>query len=255
MRHSPIIARCAARGFTLVEVVVTVGIIVFLAGLTVTAMVNLAERAEIGRTKNILRLLDVAMAEWELTTDRKLTWGFDPFRTGRYDIACDREPILVITEMLGVIGRSSAVQSILAGLDPDLCYKYDPGDLPNWIGNNREERHLDELVDRFGVPITILDAWGTPIYSTHPGSLSGDTFGGYCETFGTDDDGTQRTQNERDYGVARNRRVCFVSAGPDRRFGLLREVGGLPESEHEAAIERAKGDNVYSYRPIWPRKK
>ena len=138
MRHSSIVARCAARGFTLVEVVVTVGIIVFLAGLTVTALVNLVERAEIGRTKNILRLLDLAVAEWELTSDRKLTWGYDPDRPGRYDIDCDREPILVITEMLGVIGRSSAIRSILAGLDPDLCYEYDPGDPPPWIGYYRE---------------------------------------------------------------------------------------------------------------------
>ena len=45
---------------------------------------------------------------------------------------------------------------------------------------------------------------------------------------------------EDKYGVALNRRICFISAGPDRRFGNLSATRGSPEFE-------ATFDNIYSY--------
>ena len=59
--------------------------------------------------------------------------------------------------------------------------------------------------------------------------------------YGTPDaDGTIRTYNEGFYGVAKNRQVCFISAGPDGVFGRLYAPEGSPD------FEQTK-DNVYSY--------
>ena len=57
-----------------------------------------------------------------------------------------------------------------------------------------------------------------------------------------DDDGTIRTRNEKDYGISPNRRIVFVSAGPDQRFGLPAEFYPLDMQ----AMREARLDNIYS---------
>ena len=103
-----------------------------------------------------------------------------------------------------------------------------------------------QQLPEFDGGITILDAWGTPIYSTHPGAPAAPG------VQPVDADGTERTLNESYYGIARNRRVCFVSAGPDRLFGLYWEFTGLTGPELEEAIAEAMKDNIYSYQPEQP---
>ncbi len=56
-----------------------------------------------------------------------------------------------------------------------------------------------------------------------------------------DPDGTIRTPNEQRYGVARNRRICFVSAGPDQGFGNLTAMPPYPADPDPVR------DNIYSY--------
>ncbi|MCZ6850871.1 MAG: hypothetical protein O7F17_04445, partial [Planctomycetota bacterium] len=90
---------------------------------------------------------------------------------------------------------------------------------------------------RFVGSLTILDAWGTPIYATHPGR----PFNAGSDPGDPEPDGTIRTYNEDKYGGARNRQICFVSAGPDGNFGNLDPSIPL---YHDP--EGAK-DNIYSY--------
>ncbi len=90
--------------------------------------------------------------------------------------------------------------------------------------------------------MTVLDAWGTPIYATHPGSLWTTTPLVPFYQKERDPDGTIRTYNEEQYGIAPHRSIVFVSAGPDQRFGLTDE---FPPQETEAILE-ARIDNIYS---------
>ena len=53
-----------------------------------------------------------------------------------------------------------------------------------------------------------------------------------------------RIENETFYGIAVNRQVCFVSAGPDGKFGT--EPGSVETQR------KARADNIYSYQPIRP---
>ena len=53
-------------------------------------------------------------------------------------------------------------------------------------------------------------------------------------------DGTYRTYDEREYGVCKNRTICFISAGPDRDHGDMHAEPGTVEREKTR-------DNIFSY--------
>lgn len=241
--------RSSRGGFTLIELVVVIGIMLLLLGLTLSVGVAVRTQSETRETENTLRLLDTAMQEWERSADRQLSWGQDGTPNGSvYDMrgAVAQPPltpeILVITELLQTISRPSAVKQIVAQIDPDFIHTYRAGEYPVWIQPPDES----EMDLRFDGEITVLDAWGWPIYATHPGRVSDpavfmeDGNPIYDEP---DVDGTVRTYNEGIYGVARNRQVCFVSAGPDGDFGDMRDVDS-------PLFDRTK-DNLYSY-PVKP---
>ena len=255
------------RGFTLLEIVVVISLILFLVGLTLTVGVTVIERSEITQTENTMRLLDMALQEWEIAADRKLSWGknFQPNPPGIavYDLQGDptglylpsiTDDIFIISELLDTVARPSQVKGIIANIDPEFVHTYEPGPpYPSWIRLQAEKDAIDATWGVMhgppGLPpslppsLAILDAWGTPIYSTHPGPTSA--------SVDRDDDGTMRIQNETVYGIAVNRQVCFVSAGPDGRFGIDTEFD-LTGDELAEAMRKARADNIYSYQPIRP---
>ena len=239
-------------GFTLVELVVAIGIVVLLAGLTLSVAVKVIEASEARETETTLRLLDQAVKQWEVTADRKVTWWDEeydqqgpPDWRDRADLHSSTPPVLIITELLSVIGRSTEVLSVLAQIDPAVVARYTADSYPDWIQTMEEKESMDE----FDGSITILDAWGTPIYATHPGRADDPIVfphepPGYPPA--VDPDGTIRTYNERDYGIAPNRQIVFVSAGPDRRFGHSAEFMHLQGMALHEAIKEARRDNLYT---------
>ena len=76
MKHSPpaMIGRFR-RGFTMIELLIVIGLIALLVGLTATVGLGLMAKSQVNETENVLRLLDLAVSEWESLSDRKLSWG------------------------------------------------------------------------------------------------------------------------------------------------------------------------------------
>ena len=101
----------------------------------------------------------------------------------------------------------------------------------------------DDLFDRkVSKMVAVLDAWGTPIRAVHPGSLF---IRGVDDEEYLDADGTVNLGNEFSecmveaiYGVAQNRRIYFVSAGPDGLFAT-----GDYDNDGDDDVD----DNLYSY--------
>lgn len=236
-------------GFTLVEVVVVIGIIIVLAALTISVGVVVVEGSEVRQTETVLRQLDTALQEWQTHADRHVTWGSGD----GYDMQIEtgtESPVFLVTELLNTIARSSDIQSIVAGIDPDFVHTYRGGEYPEWIGS-ADEADMDDTwaVNNTGrtssLGLAVLDAWGQPFRISHPGCVDGSVGCVTITTGAVDADGTVRTGIENEYGIAKNRQILFVSAGPDGEFGDLSADPGL-----EVFAETS--ENVYSYQPAMP---
>ncbi|MCH8152536.1 MAG: hypothetical protein IH830_09220 [Planctomycetes bacterium] len=244
-------------GFTLVEVVVVIGIIILLVALTISVGVVVVEGSEVRQTETVLRQLDTALQEWQTHADRRVTWGENDTPPGAvYDMQGDANTgnsitsdVFVISELIDTVRRPSQVKEVLATIDPEFVHTYNPGPpYPPWI-NPADQNDLDNV---WGVvhgsmnlppSLAVLDAWGDPIYAIHPGPPDPNLPPG-------DIDGTMRIGNENEYGIAKNRQILFVSAGPDGDFGNLHLdtlFDSLSVDEKEEVLQAS--DNTYSYAP------
>ncbi len=211
------------RAFTLVEMTIVIGIIILLAGLTLAVSVSVIQGSEVRQTKLTIQLLDSAVREWELQSDRKVTYGADDTPTGMfYEIQEDDVNTAQVTgELLTILSRSASIERILANVDPEYLVQ------------------IDDIYDSNIKRLQVRDAWGQPIIAIFPGRhwvVSED------DGKPRDMDGTIRTDTELPCGIASNRRICFLSVGPDGEPG---DLGSDPESPEYNWTR----DNLYSYSP------
>ncbi len=217
-----------ARGrsaFSLVELMVVIGIIILLVGLVLAVSTAMVAQSEARETRNTLALLDTAMSEWELSAQRTISYGTNQtFNTQAgqlqyvFDIPATTADSQLIIEVLRRLRGDEGVEAILSRINPEFLKRLPNGD--------------QEIVDAWGERLRVVfsgrEFIGPPVSSS-------DT--------GPDADGTIRLPLEDRLGVVRNRTVLFVSAGPDGQFG---DLSGT-EAQRELAA-----DNLYSYDPIQP---
>lgn len=250
-------ARTTLRpGFTLVEMTIAIGIIVLLTALTVTASLALVNRAEIRKTENVLLLLDSALAEWESRADRQASMEpTPPVFAPSYEMYLGTPTVLTASELLQKVRRHDDARAVMGRIETDQLVKYDSSEnAPAWLLGTEPADTPDALsafnagtLDPADVEpaLAVLDAWGKPIIAVHPGWLWRD---GVDPGAGPADvDGTVRnpqdvagtgTGIENRYGIAKSRRVYFMSAGPDELYGDL---------SGNTAERKATEDNIYSY--------
>lgn len=236
--------------FTLVEMVIVIGLILLLTALTLTVAVTFTRQGEVRATGNLMTQLDAVLEEWQLSASRQMSFGIngepcdvDPTESGYPVYEVDQiqaagfawpdeneafEDAHEVTDaMWRIVSRSGVWREFVADIDPQYI-----------------EVHDDEDEDE-PKAYHFLDAWGGQILAVHPGREYHD---GCDDAYdidpiegpASDDDGTIRTPYEWRYGVAVNGRVFFVSAGPDGQFG---DLSADPDSN--AYLQTR--DNVYSY--------
>lgn len=241
------------RAFTLIELVVVIGIIVALAAIILGVAGALSRKSEADQTRNVLNLMDLAMGEWETSSDRKLSWGMDgiPTPNMKYEIQSgytSPPPEGVagaqISDCLMKLRSSTGSKEILARINDKLLVRTNPP-------NSR---------------ILIRDLWDKEIVMVHPGRLPNPLIAtdpipdpsNPINVDKIDKDGTIRTTDalaniNRDgsevrFGICVNRRICFVSGGPDGELGDLHldvAAGSLTPAQLKDIALAA--DNIYSY--------
>lgn len=235
------------RAFTLLEVIVVIGIIVLLTALTVTVAVGVNRRSEVRETENTLKLLDLALSEWTQEADRIISWGFNEPGAPTFDIYNDTPQeydgsggFSMLNIVLNRLNQNPASQSVLRQIAPKFFERIEDEDDPSIVR------------------LEVRDAWEKLIYVIHPGRVA-DTRTYNVDIRFTDEDGTIRVSHsginnakshpavqnfgqswEGRLGVCKNRRICFVSAGPDGQFGDL--SADVNSDDYKAAE-----DNIYSY--------
>jgi prepilin-type N-terminal cleavage/methylation domain-containing protein len=263
-------ATARARGFTLLEMLVVIGIIALLASLVLAVSGSVIRASEERSTRNSLELLNAATEEYERTMDRRLTYqsaanlGFPADATASATVRYD----VVSAPAAPPAGSGVAAWTTLAQPYPSLSA---PG-LPHYsVRPFQRTAHLiwaltqspssaaimQKIPDSVfrgirpsgtGVVPTavrhVVDAWDTPIIAIFPGREANSN-GIVDPATNIDADGTIKCDSEwasaANGGMqlsCKNRKILWVSAGNDSRF--ITQSG---------ATYSASTDNLYSYEP------
>lgn len=225
--------RAQARGFSLIEMMVVVGIILLLVSLTVAVQRSLMAGSETRQAQSIITILDQALQDWKKTADRDITFGTPnvpqyatySINETQYPVNDEPQQDKLISIVLGTIARNQQTKDILGQIDPDFFYS-EP------VGNNDSQ-------------YVVRDPWDKRVRVVFPGRTWDSAFDGNNTM--RDEDGTIRTPYENRYGVCTGKRIAFISAGPDGNFGDLHlgQTGQLSSGQLKE-VQQA-GDNVRSY--------
>jgi prepilin-type N-terminal cleavage/methylation domain-containing protein len=232
-------------GFTLLEIMVAIGIIALLAAITIGLSNSIMRKAEQGQTLDTLRLLKMALKEWEISVNNPLTFQDFSFVGNCPECYFD-------VDNDGILGSPTFG---LAGVPNDEMQTAMENRMGQLITAIRQVGSSDNILleitsDNFenGIPV---DSWNSPIGIIFPGRYFAETNG--LLFFAEDDSGdlTIRDQAEDGLGSCINKRPIFVSAGPDRTWGYRFQAAGGPGADENAKeMWNASLDNLYSYTPF-----
>ncbi|MCA9284556.1 MAG: type II secretion system protein [Phycisphaerales bacterium] len=209
------------RAFTLLELVVVIGIIVLLASLVLGVASIVSAQSERRECEGAIALLDTAIAEYESASGRPITYGQNmPAGAGQpaksYDIQSTLADSDIVVATLNLLDTSDSAKTILSKIGGNL---------------------LRPLSGSTVGTLEFVDPWDRRVMVVYPGAK-------WVAGQGVKDvDGTIRTVAENTYGICRNRKALIVSGGPDGQLGKL---DGTDAQRAQA------NDNVYSYEPEKP---
>jgi prepilin-type N-terminal cleavage/methylation domain-containing protein len=227
------------RGFTLIEMMIVIAIIVLLAGLTLGISNKVLRGSEIRKTKDAITLLDTAISEWEVEMDRSITFRSVGAIDGTYDISSD-----------GILGIPSFNSIVDQG---DMYDAMDDRAIKLWelLSEFEPSKAIlakihPDLIQKNGDGTRAIDAWGSPIGIVFP---CGDYKNSGLITLAQDASGdlTVRDQAEDALGSCLNKRLYLVSPGPDTLWGYRYQAN--PYSRDDDTWS-ATLDNVTSYEPF-----
>ena len=243
--------RTIYTAFTLLEIMVAIGIIALLAAITLNLSNSIMRKAEERQTKDVLRLVKLALVEWEIASDGKLT--FEDFTYDEFN--CPDCSFDVLND--GLLGRPAFG---LFGVANGVMQAAMQNRIRQTVQVIRQIESSDNILleltgdnfieDTEGARI-LVDSWGTPIGVIFPGQYYADS--SEVLEFAQDESGdlTIRDQAEDGLGSCMNKEPIFVSAGPDRTWGYrFQSNGGHDNDALAKELWEASLDNIYSYDPF-----
>jgi prepilin-type N-terminal cleavage/methylation domain-containing protein len=223
--HPSCPAKPRARGFTLVELLVVIGIIVLLLGVAFTVGRSVTNSGRMRQTEQTIRVLDTALSEYIHSQDGvPPAWVVDP-----RSASASPKSVIPIVDGRGRTGGGAEVV-----IDSTALFMLQCRGLPQIESKFRD---LDaKLVREIEVDVgngveritSVIDGWGRPIRYVHP------AFGGLLHPPGQPDQyltmttlitlpaghnfavvQIRRGTTDGDGGVPQANRPYFYSAGPD----------------------------------------
>jgi prepilin-type N-terminal cleavage/methylation domain-containing protein len=257
-------------GFTLVELIIVIGLILLLVAITVSVSVGMLRQSEARETQNVLMILDNALEEWLMHGRDSVSYGINgepcPNVDEVYQLPqlgapnahqnlTDRDAARMAQRetdfLIAALLRRAEFEQMITSIDSKFIRRIDINDPPDNLDTDLSHftdgsspyfnQDTVEYIYRF------VDAWDRPILAIMPGRVYSNRCSENASYF-RDADGTIRTPLENIFGVADNRRIYFVSAGQSERFGHLHlhvTYDDLTDAQ-QARVQFAL-DNIYSY--------
>jgi type II secretory pathway pseudopilin PulG len=273
--------RAAARAFTLLEIMIVIGVILTLMTLVLGVGSALLRNAEKSQVESAMAIMESALNEYEAQLGRQMTfngsWNAGGtqqlFPQGAGDALFDvrdagvppapangvNAPVMWAARARGagvfavnLLRQVDAIRPILAGVSPGLL-RPEPN-TPDYparnIGGTGATLYVPSAKQGAGprdsTRSEFVDPWGNRVAFVFPGRVF--RFG--SDVGLPDPDGTVRTPYENVFGVCTNRRICLVSAGADGLFGLPGEI--TPASQDTVTARAiSAADNIFLY-PLDP---
>lgn len=215
--------RARSSGFTLIELVVVLAVILVLVGLVLAVSSILIKRSEVQQTESALAILSAAVDEFEQSRARPLTYGTrNSPANARYDIpeltnVNYAHVILFVLDRLATHGPS---RDMISKIDGSL-FRTASTQIPNPTGGYPPTEFWWGPLPR----MELVDPWDTRIAVIFPGRpwVPGD------DPNLKDLDGTIRTADEQGNTPCVNRKIRFISSGPDRQYGTPDDIESYSE--------------------------
>ena len=250
------------RAFTVLELVIVIGVILVLMSLALTVTSVVLAANDRRSVQSTFILLDQAITSWQSQAGREMTAGrraIPPNTTALVDFTSSsvgpsagydiyEENFLTTYAICIVLERlasSPDSAEIIARL-PSTAIRFVPlngtnavellptgWNLTNPLTNTSPQTNPNQMPPYASVR-EIFDPWNRRIGVIFPGRAATKAEIAAAVTNPTlidVEDGSVRTMDEHYLGICRNRKMCFVSAGPDGDMGTT-------------------SDNIYSYEPL-----
>jgi prepilin-type N-terminal cleavage/methylation domain-containing protein len=272
-RHHPQSSAGSRSGFTLLELLIVIGIIVIVASLVLAVSSSVARASEERSTKNTLEVLNMAVEEYERTVDRRVSYRSGVVTGGIIADATSAGGVAFKFDVDSGAATPPAGSGVTAWNALQNPYNTVAGGLPAYsnLPFRRTAILIQAMTDaqscaaimqklpeaifrgikantaqgNFTAARHCIDAWDTPIIAVFPGREASQAELTANNPNIVDRDGTVRCDSEwavpAQGGMqvsCKDRRILFISAGNDSRF--TQQVGSTFQPSN---------DNLYSYEP------
>ena len=220
------------RGFTLIEMMVVIGLVGLLLTITIMVTQGVVAQSKVRQCRELLAGLDSLITEYESEYGSMPSFNKDLFSQPKDGESGEVRPE-VATFLEQVHGLAGA-DRIIAGWPTQYLMKRN--DYYGQVGTNSifagsidDRNPLDANSPNGDDRLTLADPWGMEILYIHPRDKMATI-------------GKNAPHNFAGYGTPVNDRPYFISAGPDRIF-YDKDITVANEDSH-------RKDNIYSYEGV-----